>query len=56
MKIELLVKTVISLAIFCLGSSPLIADTSFTSTYKSLVDDSGNISKSSSPVWLKKQF
>ena len=43
MKIELLVKTVISLAIFCLGSSPLIADTSFTSTYKSLVDDAGNI-------------
>lgn len=44
MKIEFLIKTVISLAIFCLGSTPLIADTSFTSTYKSLVDDAGNIS------------
>ena len=43
MKTEFLMQTVVSLVIFCLGSSPLIADTSFTPTYKNLVDDTGNI-------------
>jgi hypothetical protein len=44
MKIKFLTKTVFSIAIFCLGSGVLSADTSFTSTYGSLVDDAGSIS------------
>ena len=40
---KFLMKTVLSAAIFCLGSNVLIADTTFTSTYGSLVDEVGNI-------------
>jgi hypothetical protein len=43
MLIKFLMKTVLSATIFCLGSNVLIADTTFASTYGSLVDEAGNI-------------
>jgi len=43
MKTRFLLQTVISLAVFCLGFNAAVADTAFSSTYKSLVDDTGNI-------------
>jgi hypothetical protein len=44
MKVKRLTRTVFSIVIFFLCSGALYADVSFTSTYKSLVDDEGNIS------------
>ena len=43
MKIKLFTKTFFTVAILCLSSSVLVAETSYTSTYGNLVDDVGNI-------------
>ena len=43
MKIKFFTKTFFTVAILCLSSSVLVAETSYTSTYGNLVDDVGNI-------------
>ena len=44
MKNVFFTKVILTVAIFCLGSAASFADSSFSSTYKNLVDSTGNIS------------